>query len=484
MSSIRLRKLLGPRKEARKLLDQLFASMDAPPTVEGPDGTVLIGEGNSDSEEGFAIVLDQEEIGRVKGGESAETIAGIISHLAQKEAEKKNVGQEVLGLYREINLIYNFSEKLSEAIEPAAIAEIALGEAHQLIPAEGGAVVLIDENTDEIIKLASFGDDTFVDKEIASETGSLRSLVFGGQSEIMNQDIQSNGSSGSLLDAVLHAALKVKHRIMGSILLVRNQDEQYKAADLKLLTTLALQSASAIESAQLYKRNMEEVLAREEAIRRIHDITTKFVPYEFIQSLGREVITDVKLGDLVERKVTVLFTDIRDFTELSEQMTPEDNFLFVSSFNRRMGPVIRDNGGFINQYLGDAIMAIFPNKAEDALNAAIQMQRKLLDYNAYRKKSGRVPIRMGIGMHTGPLIMGITGDQKRMDAATISDTVNTASRIESLNKKYATSIILSQETLDHIEDPGQFEIKHLDKVQVKGKKAPVSVYECADEQDS
>ena len=76
------------------------------------------------------------------------------------------------------------------------------------------------------------------------------------------------------------------------------------------------------------------------------------------------MITDVKLGDQVEKNVTVLFTDIRDYTSLSEQMTPEENFQFVSSYNERMGPIIRNHNGFINQYLGDAIMAFFPGSAK------------------------------------------------------------------------------------------------------------------------
>src|SRR6187455_2281359 len=169
--------------------------------------------------------------------------------------------------------------------------------------------------------------------------------------------------------------MKVKHRIMGAIILAGKKVEQYSAAHLKLLVTLALQSSTAIESAMLYEKNIREAREREEAILRIHEVTKKFVPHEFIRSLGKETLTDVKLGDQVEKIVTVLFSDIRDYTTLSEKMTPEQNFKFVCSFNERMGPAIRKNNGFINQYLGDAIMAIFPNQASDALAAAIDMQK-------------------------------------------------------------------------------------------------------------
>jgi adenylate cyclase len=228
----------------------------------------------------------------------------------------------------------------------------------------------------------------------------------------------------------------------------------------------------------LYEKNIQEAREREEAIRRIHEVTVKFVPREFIRSLGKEVITDVRLGDQAERVVTVLFSDIRDFTTLSEQMTPTENFTFVSSFNELMGPVIRRHHGFINQYLGDAIMAIFPGSADDAMYAAVEMQIALNEFNLERRSKNQIPIQIGIGMHTGPLIMGITGDALRLDATTISDTVNTAARIENLTKHFKSGIILTNETLQQLSHPENFKLRHLGMVKVKGKKNPLSVHEC------
>jgi class 3 adenylate cyclase len=204
----------------------------------------------------------------------------------------------------------------------------------------------------------------------------------------------------------------------------------------------------------------------------------KFVPSAFIKSLGKEVITDIKLGDQIEKEVTVLFTDIRDFTTLSEGMSPEENFLFVSSFNGRMGPIISSFNGFINQYLGDSIMAIFPDDPKDALLAAIAMQQSLQEYNHQRQAQGLSLIRIGIGMHTGSLIMGITGDEDRMDAATISDTVNTAARIEGLTKYFRTSILLSEATMARIQEKEDFHLRYLGKVQLKGKHKALGIHEC------
>jgi adenylate cyclase len=270
----------------------------------------------------------------------------------------------------------------------------------------------------------------------------------------------------------------VKHRIMGAIILGASEPIQYTAADLKYLITLALQSAAAIESALLYEKNIHEAKEREEAMRQIYEVTNRFVPHEFIRSLGKTVITDIQLGDQVEKIVTVLFSDIRDYTSLSEQMTPEENFRFVCSFNERIGPIIRKNNGFINQYLGDAIMAIFPGTASDALSAAVEMQSAVRDLNTTRALENKIPIRIGVGLHTGPLIMGITGDNERMDAATIADTVNIASRLEGLTKFYKVNILLSEASVQNLVEAEIFQFRDLGPVQLKGKLAPITVFEC------
>jgi class 3 adenylate cyclase len=334
--------------------------------------------------------------------------------------------------------------------------------------------------------LASSGEPLFNEGILKSNIGLLLNVSQSGQSEIMG-DLEPLKEAGLILPEVqslMYAALKVKHRVMGAIILASTQPNQYSAADLKFLITFALQSSSAIESALLYEKNIREAKEREEAMRRIYDVTNKFVPHEFIRSLGRSVITDIQLGDQVEKIVTVLFSDIRDYTTLAEQMTPEENFSFVCSFNERIGPIIREHHGFINQYLGDAIMAIFPNNASDALSAAIKMQEAVKELNVQRVAANKPPIRIGVGMHTGPLIMGITGDHERMDATTIADTVNTASRLESLTKHYKVSVLLSEASVQNLSASASFHLRHLGMVQLKGKLEPISIYECFDGSDA
>lgn len=215
-------------------------------------------------------------------------------------------------------------------------------------------------------------------------------------------------------------------------------------------------------------------------LQRIQKATNRFVPYKFLNSIGRESITDVRLGDLANCDVTVFFSDIRDYMDMSEQMTPEENFKFVNAFVGRLGPIIQKHNGFVNQYLGDAILANFPAEAEHALRAAIEMQKTIGIYNEERKLKNRKPIRVGMGLHTGPLVMGIIGDEKRTEPATISSTVNTASRMENLTKYFGANILISEHSKRKIAPTNDFHFRYLGKVQLKGKKELVSVYECFD----
>jgi len=213
-------------------------------------------------------------------------------------------------------------------------------------------------------------------------------------------------------------------------------------------------------------------------MKRMNTALERFIPREVLSFLGKGSIMDVELGDHIERRMTVLFADIRDFTTLSETLTPDENFRFINSYLERMGPVIRRHGGFVDKYLGDGIMALFPGSTTDAIGAALEIRGALTLYNADRAKFGYVPLRIGVGLHWGPLMLGTIGENQRMDSTVISDTVNTASRLEGLTKKYGRDVLVSGETVEAIaREPGsRFDFELLGEEVVKGKRKPVAVY--------
>ena len=226
-----------------------------------------------------------------------------------------------------------------------------------------------------------------------------------------------------------------------------------------------------------------ELLARIKTHLRLSNLNIaygRFVPHKFLQLLNKESIVDVSLGENVQQEMSILFSDIRDFTSLSEMMNPEDNFNFINAYLSRMESAIVENNGFIDKYIGDAIMALFSGNADDAVKAGITMLHRLSDYNQHRANSGNVPIKIGIGINTGSLMLGTVGGKNRMDGTVISDAVNLASRLESLTKSYGLSLLISQQTFLGLHDPNEYSIRFIEKVKVKGKSKAVTVFEVFD----
>ena len=212
----------------------------------------------------------------------------------------------------------------------------------------------------------------------------------------------------------------------------------------------------------------------------VNDAYGRFVPHEFLSFLNKESITQVQLADHEEREMTIMFADIRDFTPLSESMNPQENFRFLNSYLSRVSPVIGQHNGFIDKYIGDEIMALFPRSPDDAEQAAIALQIEVALYNQHRGNCGYDPVRIGISLHTGRLMLGIIGEDKRLEGTVISDAVNLASRIESLTKLYGVSCVASESTVDGLRDRDRYRLRSLDEVRVRGRKNSIRLYEIYD----
>ncbi|NER32934.1 MAG: AAA family ATPase [Oscillatoria sp. SIO1A7] len=228
---------------------------------------------------------------------------------------------------------------------------------------------------------------------------------------------------------------------------------------LALLRTLATQAAISLENARLY------------------DACVRFVPSQFLSLLEKKSIVDVELGDRVEREMTVLFSDIRDFTTISEQVTPAENFAFINEYLGYMEPLIEANGGFIDKYIGDAIMALFPNSADDAVKGAIAMLQELKKYNQVRQTRNLKSLRIGIGLHAGRLMLGTVGGSGRMDGTAIGDAVNLSSRVEGLTKTYGVSLLITHQTLGRLNNSFEYDLRFIEQVKAKGKAKAVGLFE-------
>lgn len=262
---------------------------------------------------------------------------------------------------------------------------------------------------------------------------------------------------------------------------------------LALAVTLWVWSSGLFQSPGSEKQEEEVLLS--DYVDRVSLVLTRFIPREFLAILNKPNVMDLQLGDHVKQDMTIFFSDIRQFTNLSEILTPEENFKFINSYLSRIVPVISEHGGFVDKYMGDAIMALFPDLlnatgpdrgpggADAAVRAAIEIQKKIVEYNGHRANSGYRPLAMGIGIHTGTLMIGVVGVEDRMQNTVISDAVNLASRLEGITKVFNISLAISEETFKSLNNPGAYLYRFIGKVRVKGKIDPVSVFEIFDGMD-
>jgi len=169
--------------------------------------------------------------------------------------------------------------------------------------------------------------------------------------------------------------------------------------------------------------------------------------------------------------------NMQSFFELSKDLTPRENFNFINSFLKRFCPSIRTNGGMISKYLGAGILSLFPNKSEDAIRCAIEMRRTLEVYNGHRSNFQYRAIELGIGIHRGSLMLGIIGEETRLEGSVISDGVNLSSMLEKACQQLGSPILITDSIVNDVSDMKQFQYRCIGNVQLEGKNEPVMLYD-------
>jgi len=203
---------------------------------------------------------------------------------------------------------------------------------------------------------------------------------------------------------------------------------------------------------------------------------SRFLPRTLIDRLGRGSLADLEIGDRATQTMTVLFADIRDSTALTEELSSESAFVLIADFFARSARVMREHRGSVDKYLGDGYMALFPRCVEDALDAALALQTAVRDLN--REGIGP-PIVIGIGLHTGPVTFGTVGDARHIDTTIVSDTVNTAKRVEGLSKRLREAVVATDEVIRQVRDPAPYVLRALGEQRVRGKRDPIAVFSVA-----
>ena len=267
--------------------------------------------------------------------------------------------------------------------------------------------------------------------------------------------------------SILCIPLLKQGELTGLVYLENNQMAgAFKSERIQMLNYLSSQIAVSVDNAKLYSD-----------LRVLNHAYERFVPREFLKILGKSSIMDVHLGDQVQMEMTVLFADIRGFTGISERMLPSETFEFINDFLKRMGPIITNYNGFVDKYIGDEIMALFPDKADDAIQCGIAMLHELEVFGEYLKLKNIDPIKIGIGVNTGKLMLGTVGVKNRMNSTVISDEVNIASRVEKYTKETGAPFMITKATYEHLNSPEKYSIRKLGHKVFRGKSTPTIIYE-------
>ena len=300
-TKIRLKRILG-RKVNDASLFHALASISPPIAIIGSRHEVLLGAHVDETLPRYPILLEKEPIGWVVGHEHTGWVAAFLAQIVYRELEVNDLADDTLELYREINLLYNLSEKLGASLDSQAVMKVALDEANRLIDATSGAVLLRVE--DEAVFRASltFGGAVDIAQLYRVGKGIIGHLARSEKGEIVNNVVSDprHEPEDEVFSSLIGAPLKAKQQMIGMLVLISQNAIMYTAGDLKLLTTLASQSAPAIDNALLHEKTLREARSREEQLKR---------QIEELRIELDEVRQEEKVAEIVE---TEYFKRLRD----------------------------------------------------------------------------------------------------------------------------------------------------------------------------
>lgn len=283
--------------------------------------------------------------------------------------------------------------------------------------------------------------------------------------------------AGILLVLIIIGSFLLAWRISEPIILLTDAVRRFGDSDLGSRVTLNTSIKELFDLKRNFNGMADKIQNYQEHLIELNRAMERFVPDAFLTFLSKQSILDVGLGDQIQKDMTIMFSDIRGFTAISEHLTPKQTFNFLNDYLSRIAPIIRRHGGFIDKYLGDGIMAIFPGKVDDAVRCALDMIQEIRKMNIERERASLAPIATGTGIHCGTMMMGTIGEAERMQTTVIADSVNLASRLEAMTKTVGAHLLISREVYNRLEDSDAFSARYIGSTYFKGKAEQVGVFE-------
>ncbi|NJN21947.1 MAG: adenylate/guanylate cyclase domain-containing response regulator [Leptolyngbya sp. RL_3_1] len=241
--------------------------------------------------------------------------------------------------------------------------------------------------------------------------------------------------------------------------------------------TLATQAQLLQKTRDRYERQMSAAQKISETLSEKFHL---FVPEQFLSRIAPRGVESIQVGNATESEMTVLFCDIRDFTHIVEFQAARETFEWLNALFEQLNQAITSNHGFVDKYLGDAVMAVFDrpdHHSLDGVSAALAICDRLKSFNRDRDRFPlKDPLRIGIGIHTGQGVIGTIGANQRMDTTVVGDVVNTASRLEEMTKTYHCQVIASRDVINSLPADHPFPVRWLDDVIPRGKQSQLPIY--------
>jgi adenylate cyclase len=487
MQSISLKKILLKR-EILSLLRGLVAQLSSPIVIQDQEGKVLVADlgmdtatilkaNSTESSKNLAInedlnkipvMLSDEILGWVIGKEQVDQVAGFLSYLANREFEQKTLAADALDKYREINLLYTISSKLSTCLDVKEIGSLVIEEASRLITSTSASVMLHNHQTNCLEIVTSKGTAENVSFQVSANVGIAGHVYATGRPELVNDATRDPRYVVNDNDcyAIICAPILTKDRTIGVVNISNSEPVSYTSQDLKLFNAIVTQASGAIENALLHESKLRE--------QRIKNNLERYLSPQVAEAVINEK-EEVSLTTS-KRRIAMLFSDIRNFTTKCEELEPEQLVTYLNEYFTQMVDVIFNHQGTVNKFVGDMIVAMFgaPSAIVDreywAIKAAINMQKRIKNLPIDWIRENFIT---GIGISSGDVIVGNIGSPQHMDYTAIGDEMNIASRLQGLAK--GGQILVTRSVYEATQS--NFEFREFGTLPVKGKKNLVEVFE-------
>ncbi|MCC7540887.1 MAG: GAF domain-containing protein [Deltaproteobacteria bacterium] len=376
--------------------------------------------------------------------------------------------------YEKLRVSWELQRAIGLELNIDNILRKILDRAFEMLPADRGVILLHDEHN-ELRPRAIKQRRTDGDEEIVLSTTIINEVLRDKAAVLSNDatvDSRFHGAHSIIMQGIRSSmAVPLLHsdKLLG-IMLLDSQiaTNAFTEKDLQLFQNIANQAAIALENSYLAQRIEQEAVTREKFMRLLSP------------AIAEQVISgkvEVKKGGEL-RGCTVLFSDIRGFTRMSESRTPQDIVSMLNEYFELMVEIIFRHEGTLDKFVGDEIMALFgaPVAHEDdplrAVTVALEMMRVLGEFNRTRMAEGQEPLKIGVGINSGETVAGYIGSSRALEYTVIGDTVNTASRLCGVAK--AGEILIAENVFQIVKDA--VEVVELPPAQVKGKSLPLKVY--------